>query len=956
MTDFSFSDIPNPNQKELEVLKKHFGFNNFRSGQWHIIYSLLHQKRDVCGILATGQGKSLCYQFPAIVSNKCSVVISPLISLMQDQKMSLVSKGISCEVLCGTTKNYLKTMTNVIEGQYKVVYTTPEFINSHFSFLDSMFKNDCLCLIAIDEAHCISQWGHDFRPSYRQLHDLRKNVPQVPILALTATATPTIQKDICDNLNLKNAQIIRAPVHRPNLSIHVKHKSSGDILSSFKEILGPPKSISSSQSFIVYTNSRKDCENVYNILKRANYPVDFYHAGMTDIRRKEVHEAFIYDRIPIVVATIAFGMGIDKPSIRKIINWGIPANLETYYQEIGRAGRDGLDSDCYLLYNNGDLFIHKFLIDKMQASNAVKEHHSHLLNIIKQWADSSVCRQYQISSYFENEQLMNEMPIDDNERCKRCDNCISYDNDIKNNGGPTTIEKVNIGPDAKLLINLINSLSINYGFTNLIGILTGTNSKTFPAKLKLSSYYTKGDHHSQSYWKAICDIMIDLGYLKYTKVGGLFTKKTKNGHVFQVVAIGSKKLDSNGELWITPTTNLSKFITPTKTTSSSNEDLHNKLKEFRTKCSEQLNLPPYLTLPDSVINKLLHVKLPTNVNKLSLVDGMNSQVILTLGNELVDIMNSFKPPSPVISRSINKITNMSTSSGKKYFKSSIKYDEDNDDLEILKNTISNKRSLAFLEEEEEYNEQFDNYIKNKNKQKNSSLTFKKPTILKTTSDFIESDDDDDISPKKTNFIESDDENIPYTKNPPINNRLEFDTDSNSFSHNDDLPPFITDDMINDIIDHDQPKETKEIKEKEKEKEIKLIKKIEFKKKENKKEIKTSDSTEPKEINGSDQLNDSQRQTLECFLKNMTIDQIANQRNLVTATIENHLMKIFEVCNTIDYTSILSNDQFDIINKYLNEHQEDFDKLKLIKDGLSEKGNNFSYLQIKIAKGIRSRKN
>ena len=792
------TETNNPNSHELEILKKHFGFNNFRPGQWSIINSLLHEKQDVCGILATGHGKSLCYQFPALATNKSSVVISPLISLMQDQKMSLLAKNIPCEVLCGTTKNYITTMNNVINGKYKVIYTTPEFIINNFGFLDSMFKNNCLCLIAVDEAHCISQWGHDFRPSYRQLHDLRKNVPNVPILALTATATPTIQKDICDSLNLKNVKLIRASVNRPNLSIFVKHKNTNDILSSFREIIGQPKTSSSSESFIIYTNSRKDCENVYNVLKRANYSIDYYHAGMTENQRKQVHESFIYDRVPIVVATIAFGMGIDKPNIRKIINWGIPANLETYYQEIGRAGRDGLDSECHLLYNNGDLFIHKFLIDKMQATNTVKEHHAHLLNIIKQWVDSRVCRQYQISSYFEQEHLMNEMPTDDNLRCKRCDNCISYDQDIiDNDGQPPVVEKVNIGFDAKLLIDLVKSLSTNYGFTNLIGILTGTNSKTFPAKLKLSKFYTKGDHHSQNYWKAICDIMIDLGYLKYTKVGGLFQKKSNIGKVFQVVTIGAKQLnlDESAELWVVPTPNLRKHLTPAQVVSSNNLELQNKLKEFRTKCSLQLNLPPYLTLPDNVIDKLLHVKLPTTINKLSLLDGMNTQVILTLGDELITIMNSYAPIPSIKSTtkssstksSSNKSSSTKSSSNKTTgsTKSSFILDDDDDmDLSAYSSYLNTKniiqqRSQAFIDEEDMYNQEFDNYIKSKSnsnspnksnsnspisskslsskslssksissKSLSSTNISKKPTTITTST----------ISPIVTNFIESDDEN------------------------------------------------------------------------------------------------------------------------------------------------------------------------------------------------------
>ncbi|MEX0598976.1 MAG: RecQ family DEAD/DEAH box helicase, partial [Candidatus Paceibacterota bacterium] len=234
-----------PNQAELKALKKYFGFNQFRPGQWRIIRTLLREHRDVCGILATGQGKSLCYQFPAVLSQKTVIVVSPLISLMQDQKMALLAKNIPSETLCGLTKNYTKTMNSVVLGEYRVVYTTPEFISTHVGVLTKMAENNVLELIAIDEAHCISQWGHDFRPSYRTLTGIRQHIPpNIPILALTATATPTITKDICDNLSLRDVDIIRASTDRPNLRLSVLKKSPGGWLPDLKKILGNPSKLS----------------------------------------------------------------------------------------------------------------------------------------------------------------------------------------------------------------------------------------------------------------------------------------------------------------------------------------------------------------------------------------------------------------------------------------------------------------------------------------------------------------------------------------------------------------------------------------------------------------------------------------------------------------------------------------------------------------------------------------
>jgi superfamily II DNA helicase RecQ len=754
------TDPLQPNATELKSLKKYFGFNNFRSGQWRIIRILLRERRDVCGILATGQGKSLCYQFPAVLSEKTVIVISPLISLMQDQKMALLAKNIPSEALCGLTKNYTDTLDKVVRGEYRVVYTTPEFISTHLGVLTRMAENDILEMIAIDEAHCISQWGHDFRPSYRTLTGIRQHIPpNIPILALTATATPVITQDICDNLSLRNVEIIRASTDRPNLRLWVHKKSPGGWLPDLKKILGSPtgatksnnnKSNNSSNrgfiisddedepqnlglrnqikfnfkyqnnddedmgfedddfssakmavteedlpdlntvdvltkkeeepelvkepvpighadSTIIYTNSRKDCEAIYKDLKRVGYHVDYYHAGMNDKRRMEVHKDFIYDKVPIVVATIAFGMGIDKPSIRKIINWGLPGNIETYYQEIGRAGRDGLESDCYLFYNSSDMFIHKFLIGKMECTKQVQDHHYHLLELMKQFTFTNVCRQYQLAQYFQGDNMVNAAPTDPDEIskfCKVCDNCQHYFDRVMNNEN-VVVDKVDVGKNAKILIDLVRTLSTNYGFKNLIGILTGSKAKTFPERLKQCTYYGRGDHRSQVYWKALGDVLITEGYLKYSKIGGLYgfgkkqSKKQDQTQVMQVVTVGPKRMDGE-TLVLIPTPELDKCLKSyehekkIKQIEETNKtgQLMQLLKNFRSEISAKMNLPPYIVLPDTVINALLQVKLPTDISQLALVDGLNTQVLMMHGDDLVGLMNR---TAPVISVRSNMI-------------------------------------------------------------------------------------------------------------------------------------------------------------------------------------------------------------------------------------------------------------------------------------------------------------
>jgi Werner syndrome ATP-dependent helicase len=383
------------------TLKQYFGFNNFRGKQREIIDAILVDKTDVCAILPTGLGKSLCYQFPAVYTKKTSVVISPLLSLMEDQKMSLLAKNIKCCTLSGQTRQLYSTINEVVIGEYQVVYTTPEFMDSKGSFLNDMFENDVLGLLAVDEAHCISQWGHDFRSSYRNLSGLRNLIPKVPILALTATATPTIIKDMSEALALKQPRIVKASTVRPNLGIWVRQKESR-VMDSLSEVLKSPEAFEKNpETCIIYVSTRKESESIRDTLKEAGYEsTESYHAGLSDKERERIHHDFIYDRCYLVVATIAFGMGIDKPNIRKIINWGIPQNVETYYQEIGRAGRDGLESQCYLYWSNRDFHIHKFLIGKMSDSQ-VEAHHLYLLQLVRKWANSNVCRQLQIDSYFQ---------------------------------------------------------------------------------------------------------------------------------------------------------------------------------------------------------------------------------------------------------------------------------------------------------------------------------------------------------------------------------------------------------------------------------------------------------------------------------------------------------------------------------------------------------------------------
>lgn len=346
-----------PSKEHLQCLLDNFGHTSFRGGaegtQWKIIRSIIEEKRDNCAVMATGYGKSLCFQYPAIYTNGISLVVSPLISLMEDQVLALTVANISA-CLLGTAQSNRNIIEEVLQGIYRVVYISPEYLTGSGMELVAQLGNR-ITLIAIDEAHSISQWGHSFRPCYRALGQLRTRHPSIPILAVTATATNRVRQDICNNLHLKNPQILCTGFDRSNLDFIVcpKGKPWPD-LSPF--LIGDING-----SIIIYCITRKETETLVEILEQHNVKCKAYHAGLGIRARKDIHQSFVRDELKVIVATVAFGMGIDKPDVRFVIHYGAAKDIESYYQEVGRAGRDGQPSKCIMFYNKRDFEIHRIL-------------------------------------------------------------------------------------------------------------------------------------------------------------------------------------------------------------------------------------------------------------------------------------------------------------------------------------------------------------------------------------------------------------------------------------------------------------------------------------------------------------------------------------------------------------------------------------------------------------------
>lgn len=391
------------------TLKQYFGYDTFRPLQEDIITNVLN-KNDCVVLMPTGGGKSLCFQLPALLQNGITIVISPLISLMKDQVDALLSIGINAAMINSslTAAEIANIIDQTKKGQIKILYVAPERLA--LSSFENLLHTLPISLFAIDEAHCISEWGHDFRPEYRNLKYLRSKFPGIPIIALTATATEKVRDDIVRLLDLPAPHIFTSSFNRPNLSYEVLPKKD-----SFKTIVSLLDSYTQ-KSVIIYCFSRKDTESIAEKLNAYGHKAATYHAGLTADRRRDNQDKFIRDEVHIMVATIAFGMGIDKPDVRLVIHHSLPKSVEGYYQETGRAGRDGLPSRCVLLYSAADKFKHDFFIRQMADSDE-KMHVQNNLNQSVEYGTLTTCRRKFLLKYFNEDYEI--------ENCNGCDSCIT---------------------------------------------------------------------------------------------------------------------------------------------------------------------------------------------------------------------------------------------------------------------------------------------------------------------------------------------------------------------------------------------------------------------------------------------------------------------------------------------------------------------------------------------------
>ncbi len=596
-------------------LKEIFGFDAFRGTQEAIINNILSGKNTFV-IMPTGAGKSLCYQLPALVKEGTAIVISPLIALMKNQVDNLNAYGINAHFLNSTLSKseITKVKNDVTSGKTKLLYLAPESLakEDNLEFL----KQANISFVAVDEAHCISEWGHDFRPEYRKIKNIIAMMGNLPVIALTATATPKVQLDIQKNLQMEDADLFKTSFNRKNLYYEIipKQDAKKQVITFVRKHKG--------QSGIIYCLSRKKVEEIAELLKVNGVKSLPYHAGLDPQIRIQNQDAFLNEEVDVIVATIAFGMGIDKPDVRFVVHYDAPKSLEGYYQETGRAGRDGLQGNCIMLYSYDDIIkLEKFNKDK---SVTERDTAKQLLHEMAAYAESPVCRRRHLLHYF-GETLEKD--------CGFCDNCMKPK------------DKFEAKEDVALVLEAVKQTEQRFGIEHIIDVLRGKSNDYVESYAHDDlEVYGEGEDQTEEYWNSVIRQILVLGYLE---------KDLDNNNILKLTSKGTGFISKPESVMLSKDHDYSDAESeadekePSGSSSAYDEALFNSIKALRKKIAKEKDLPPYVIFQDPSIEEMATVY-PTTMEALAQISGVGMSKAVKFGKPFIELIKKYTEDNDIV--------------------------------------------------------------------------------------------------------------------------------------------------------------------------------------------------------------------------------------------------------------------------------------------------------------------
>lgn len=601
--------------KALQLLQTYFGYTSFRPAQEAPVESLL-KNEDVVAIMPTGAGKSICFQIPALCKSGLTVVFSPLISLMKDQVDGLVDQNIPAALINSTLTQteFNKTMYDVRSGNIKLLYIAPERLGSNF--FCNVLRSMPISQVIVDEAHCISQWGHDFRPSYRLIGDWLSSLPKRPVVgAFTATATKAVENDIKKLLGLENANVYVTGFDRPNLSFSVVRtpKRMDYIVDYVRR--------HSNENGIIYCSTRKDVERVYDNLTRAGIQTGYYHAGLSDEMRQDMQNKYAFDQLQVMVATNAFGMGIDKSNVRYVLHYQMPRNMESYYQEAGRAGRDGAPAECILLYSGQDVRVHKYLIEQGHLEPQREQVELRKLQSMIDYCFCSTClRKYMLAYFGEIVPWL------------ECSNCSSCN---------TKGERVNVTKEAKAIFRAIIATEERYGASMISSIVRGERTDRITrAGLDALSVFGYLSDVGDKEIKGLIQQFVASGYLRSSM--GKYPVLSVTAGAEEVLA-GHKEVEEIRQEVIVPSrkTKKSASISRSEVPRSGSGGLFEHLRQHRKQLASQLSVPPYIIFPDTVLIDLANIR-PKTLGEFGNIKGVGEAKLKKYGLSFLEAISQYK--------------------------------------------------------------------------------------------------------------------------------------------------------------------------------------------------------------------------------------------------------------------------------------------------------------------------